>query len=602
MKRTIMAGLLLVALASTGWGQQLPPPAPRSTSKALPLQSPLQDAERFAAIEQMPVSELQARFAKRGITLSDAGRVHVEIVGPKGAEPVAAEFVESFGGTVEGSWRHRVDCWLPVERLSAAARELPPGYFIENANSLVQVSTPGEGPPAINSADYPDGAGIAIGICDLSFGNLAAAVATGDAPAGYEAVNYTGEAFESGDIHGTGCVEAVYDHCPAATYYLYRLDSLTDLGNAVWHGLTHGVRIFSVSVNRFIDGWHDDEGDACDAANFAGENGMLFFVAAGNYARVHYQGLYTPGSGSAYWHDFGPSDETIDIIIPQGGSCTFAMQFDTDGSTDYDLFLFDANMIEIDSSENPGDYPEVIEWENEQPGPVLVQLAVYRDDGGSRGFEIFEDGDGEWQEHIVAASSVGQPNNATNANVISVGAVHWSNYGEPAGTHTINMPYSSRGPSNDGMPLPDVCGPTETYSVVYGGGMGGTSNATPNCAGAAACFWASDLLLDDAAETWLIVQQAAAYRDWGDPGHDMIYGYGGMRLVDYAPGTLWLARMLMNVADLREFPLYHVAAAQTMAPPGGRLLFIAGGNYPEPVTLNKILTVEAVGLDAIVGE
>jgi subtilisin family serine protease len=232
---------------------------------------------------------------------------------------------------------------------------------------------------------------------------------------------------------------------------------------------------------------------------------------------------------------------------------------------------------------------------------VIVYLSVYNDDGGSTEFELFTKG-GTWLEYIVPWSSTANPNNATEYNVISVGAVTWSNYGAPPGSTGVARPYSSQGPSNSGTPLPDICGPTDCTAFSYPNGMGGTSNSCPNCAGAAVCLWASDPLMAPEAISWLIMEQAYLYLDWGDPGHDLIYGSGGMKLIEPAPNTLWVSRLVYNIMELREYPFFTVAAAQSNAVPGGRIVFIPGGDYPEPVFLNKQLRYITLGYPAILGE
>jgi subtilisin family serine protease len=152
------------------------------------------------------------------------------------------------------------------------------------------------------------------------------------------------------------------------------------------------------------------------------------------------------------------------------------------------------------------------------------------------------------------------------------------------------------------MTLPDLCGPTNTATFTYGGPMGGTSNACPNCAGAAVCLWSGDLALSPSAVNWLILEKAYLWQDWGTGGIDNIYGHGGMLLYDYAPNTLWVSRIYGNTSNDRAYPLYTVSGAQYWGVAGGRIVFIPGGNYPEPVTLNKWLRYETIEYSAILGE
>ena len=281
---------------------------------------------------------------------------------------------------------------------------------------------------------------------------------------------------------------------------------------------------------------------------------------------------------------------------------TIAMQWDTSGGTyDYDLYLLDSGLNEIASSTNPGNYFEVILWTNDTGADQTVHIAVYLFAGGITEFEIFTR-DCEWQEHQMAWSSTTSPSNSTHPNVISVGAVAWNNFTAPGGTSGIVMDYSSRGPSNSGMSLPDICGPTNTTGFTYPNGMGGTSCATPNCAGAACALWSADILLHPNGVRWLIHEQAALWRDWGQAGPDHVYGVGGMVLYDYAPGTLWVARAYGNTANQRAYPLYTLQGANDWVESGGRLLLFPGGHYPESAILDQSATVETTEYPAILGE
>jgi hypothetical protein len=96
--------------------------------------------------------------------------------------------------------------------------------------------------------------------------------------------------------------------------------------------------------------------------------------------------------------------------------------------------------------------------------------------------------------------------------------------------------------------------------------------------------------------------QAAQWRDWGDVGFDQVYGRGGIYLYDFAPATLWIVRGDGNTGNVRYYPLYTVQAAHDLAIPDGRLLIFPGGSYPEPASLNRVLTVETTAYPAVPGE
>jgi hypothetical protein len=602
----VLGMVFLMMIISPALSQQLPPPPPPRMPKDLPMQSTLYDAEQLAATERLTLNQLKEQLGYRDITLSAEGLVHVEIVGPEGEEALSSSVITRLGGQVDTQWRHRLDAWVPIEELANLARALPSGYFLEEANVPDLTDVAGEGPGVINSDSYrdggADGTGLTIAVIDQGYINLTAAWNNGDIPQTYHWTNYTPEPLEATTEHGTGCVEAAYDHCPGATWRLYKTDSMADLGAAVGDAIANGVDVISISLAYFITGWHDGSGDACALANLAATNGILFFCSAGNYAQSHWQGLYESGFGDPSWHDWYNGDESIDIVIDDGVLAKFLLQWNTDGGTyDYDLYLFDSSLQILASSTQPDNYFEKVTWTNNTGSSQTVHLAVWRDSGGVTEFEIFGTA-GTWQEYIVSASSTPSPANTPDPRVIASGAVEWADFNSPSGTSGIIASYSSQGPSNDGMILPDICGPTKTTGFTYPDGMGGTSASTPNNAGAFCAFWSADPLLGASSVRWLMDEQATLWKDWGISGPDNIYGYGGTILVDYVPNTLWVARSADNTADSRSAPFYTVQAAHDWAVSGGRLLIFPGGNYPEPATLNKALTVETVEYSAILGQ
>jgi hypothetical protein len=576
--------------------------------KTVCLASVLYEAQQFSESREWTIPELKEALKDRGITMLEDELVHVEIKGPEGSEAVSDAFIESFGGMADSRFGSAVDAWVPIGELINVASALSEGYFLGKAKDPNPCDVTGEGPEAVNSDSYRDGgangSGLTVAIFDMGFEGLTPAWENGDIPSPYYWVNYTPHPLESQTIHGTGCVEAVYDHCPGATFYLYMVDSNLDMWPAIEHAIAAGVDVISMSLAWQTQGWADNTGLPCLSVINACNNGLLVFVAAGNYAQCHYQGVYNPGAGREDWHDFDVNgDETVNIEIEDGETVRFEMQWSTSGGTyDYDLFLFASDLVTVlASSTNPDNEFEDMSWTNTTGTTQTCHIAVKRFEGGITEFEIFTRY-GDWQEHIVSWSSTTSPSNTSHSNVVSVGAVPWDSFPAPSGTSGIIAGYSSLGPSNSGMTLPNLSGPTNTSTFVYGGPMGGTSNATPNCAGAAVCLWSADLALHASAVRWLIHEQASLWQDWGAGGLDDTYGYGGMLLYDHAPNTLWVSRAYGNTSNNRAYPLYTVSAAEYWGVAGGRVVFIPGGNYPEPVTLTKWLKYETIEYSAILGE
>ena len=504
---------------------------------------------------------LQAKLEGAGLDVTPGLDILVEVVGPNDGvifdvdEELRSAFEAEIdqvrtvlaqnGARIHSVWMRRVSASVPVGALERVARELPAGWRVQRSLRPGLDAVAGQGPTVTNSAGYrdagADGAGVTIGVIDVEYDNYGAAVFNGDAPGGATIVDYCTDAnvctpfgWGGPDRHGTGCVEAAYDHAPGATWRLYRIRNLTDLGSAVQDMIANAEapRIITHSLGWFNTGWADDTGPACAAALQAAQAGILFFTAAGNHADSHYQATFAPAPGNPVpgWHRFAGGDETNNITIPADERVDFFLQWNNaDNVTDYDLYLYDANItVELARSINVGAATfECLTYTNTTGAAVVTHLGVRRMAGNAVEFELFESSTAATWQYLTPASSTMSPSNTNHRNVVSVGAVDYANFDQPNGTPGLIMPYSSRGPTNGGLTAPDLCGPTNTTGFSYPGGFGGTSCATPNVAGMVAALWSADTgvlpqVVRDAVYEW-----ALAFRDWGPAGRENTYGRGG---------------------------------------------------------------------------
>ena len=272
--------------------------------------------------------------------------------------------------------------------------------------------------------------------------------------------------------------------------------------------------------------------------------------------------------------------------------------YDADGTT----------VVASSKTAGDGDF-ESFRFRNPYGFAWTYHLGVCRRSGPSNTFiEIFTYNAGTWEEYADAGNSTTSPSNADGENVLSIGAVSVINYALPWNWPVIKD-YSSRGPSNSGMTLPDLCGPTDTTGFTFPDGFTGTSCAMPNAAGAACAFWSADTRLTANAIAWLLKEQADLWRDWAPSGNDNTYGRGGIQLTDYIAGTRWAARAYPDILDDGTVPYETIQAAHDAVPSGGRLLIFGGGygSFPEPAILGtsyKSMAVEPVSDSgtAVVGE
>jgi len=512
--------------------------------KALPIESMLYDAAEMAKDPSIDARDRRAWLMARGIPVDGAGRAEVLLSHDPEVALVTAEWLRARGGEITGAFASDLEIRIDPSRLQELAAALPAGIRVAHPGHFAPAAVEGEGPAVIGSLPYRDmgvnGAGITVAVIDSGFNGLSTAQAAGDAPApsALTAINYTlSLSVELGRAHGTGSLETVFDHAPGATYRIYKVSSVVDLGLAVADAMANGVDIINHSLIWHNQGWEDDSGAACAAANAAANAGILFFTAAGNNAQGHWQGPFADADLDAI-HEWSGADDGLDVTIPPGGAVYVSLSWDPGiGSKDYDLFLVDEDGVPVASSTSAPDQFESLYFPNESVAPMATRLLVYKVFGANTELELFlsaTDGiTSQLDEYGMSFGSTSSPSNATHPNVVSVGAIDQSEFVRSNYTTGIIEPYSGRGPSNDGMLLPDLVAPTDTRGSVFFR-FSGTSCAAPNAAGAAAVLWSCNPSLPASTIRDRLLEWAGCQRDFGLPGPDTTYGVGGCWLPPHA--------------------------------------------------------------------
>ncbi|MEL6986799.1 MAG: S8 family serine peptidase [Bacteroidota bacterium] len=549
--------------------------------------------------EEVPLKKVIEQIQKGNLLFKTNHGLHVELVyGTYGKDKINVDEVKNAGLTVNLSWENRVDGWIMPDKLLAFSENLSDKYYIYG---LEEEEHNNQGPAAMNSDTYrdngKDGSGIKVAILDRGYSNINAVVNANAAPSSYTGQDYTGNGFTGGTgVHGTACVEAVFDHAPGATYYMYNVSSTsgTQWANAVNHAIANNVNVITSSLGPHNTGWDDNSGPQNAAVLNALNDGMLFFSTAGNETAVHYQSNFRDLDNDN-WHTFTNGDERNYMTLAASNNnndndrVTAWLQWDGSASTDdYDMYLYNSSGTVLASGNSASGF-ESLSYTNPLNNSVQVYIGIYHFEGNSTEFELFTT---RSLEHAVPESSIECPSNNSWSNAISVGAVYRTNYGDAPGTDPIAS-YSSHGPTNGGRQAPDIAALTGSTTVTYNGDFNGTSCAAPNAAGAAVALWSALPNYDATGIRQVLLRKAQLAKDWGDSGTDYVYGHGGLVLYDYKTNPVYVYRSAGNTSGSNTRPYYNIEQVDANAPTNANVTFL-GQDYPTPPAGSTIINKKAI--------
>ncbi|MGD9696064.1 MAG: S8 family serine peptidase [Thermoleophilia bacterium] len=391
------------------------------------------------------------------------------------------------------------------------------------------------------------GQGLVIAVLDLGFGaNIATMQAKHELPppsrletAAFDTVNGLNgvNAYGNRTNHGEIVAQTVYDFAPKAHYLFVNYHSQADFEAAVDYLIARRPDIV-VHSNSFIEGPFDGTGWAARAVDRAAAAGILWFNSAGNYALTHWAGPWRDEDGDLTldW----PNGNGWRFYRGAGAPITFALSWSSPPGgppTDIDLFL--------DRLQPDGSWLPVIGSQDRQSegAPTAERFTGYAppSDGYYRLRAVHVSGpppagdlsllSREIPLADIGGSAVGSimtPSDAAGA--IAVGATDWRG-------DRLKV-YSSQGPTADGRLKPDLVAPTNTRVMGPAGlrGVGGTSNAAPNAAGAAAVMLAAARRAgEDPTPEQIRANLISSAVDLGAPGPDQLYGAGRVRVNLEAP-------------------------------------------------------------------
>jgi len=462
-----------------------------------------------------------------------------------------------------------VQGWVLSTQLQVVA-DLPlvrfidlPNYGVTNAGS---VTTEGD---AVIRADVMraagmTGIGVKLGVISDGINGLTSSVASGDLPASGitmpaapltgggisldsplpGATVFTSTPAGRSDLttgsEGRALLEIVHDIAPGAQlFFAPGITSSLGFQRAVRWLVAQGVKVIADDILFFNAGLYDGTSVVSQEASAAVAGGTSYFVAVGNYARQHYQGLFTDTDGDTF-HEFDVSlglsridnaGETLNVTVQPGETVFFNLQWNDPfgaSTNDYNLCVHDP--ADIPSSplfcsmnpqtgiQNPTEGLAITRSPS-PPTPGTLGVRINKVGmAAPRVFDLFILG-GVMNEFRVPEGSVPNKGDA-GGGVISVGAVNWQ-------TPTIIESFSSRGPTNDGRLKPELVAPNGVATSFPGGSVFnpffGTSAAAPHAAGLAALLLGKVPSLTP-RQLGRALQDATL--DLGPLGPDNTYGHG----------------------------------------------------------------------------
>lgn len=533
-----------------------------------------------------------------GLEKDRSGRLYLEMALHNKDQMIGADQRSIHGFPVHHYWRHMAAGYVSIADLLAVAKGL---YGHAELYGVTIPSPNFEGLALQNADEYvaagSDGSGVKVAVIDYGFGGLLGAVTAGALPNSIDTIATNSSPVTGGSVHGTACLEAVFDNAPGAELYAARVSGPVTFGKAIDSLIARGVDIISISLGPHNEGWDDDSGPFCAAVTTACNAGILVFISAGNEANRHWQGNFQDdGNGDHAWD--GISDTSNDIVVDQGERIRVWLQWDSDPPSDpYNLELLNP-LGQLAASSSSSSQFESLDLTSTFVDSSVYSIVVKANGAFRPEFEIFIDRIN--LEFAVAASSIESPGNTTHPNAITVGAVDQSVYTSAPGSNVI-AGYSSLGPTNSGNMAPDIAAVTGITTFSYTTPFTGTSSSTPNAAGAAAVLMSEHPNYSASGIRQLLLRKAELFKDWGVAGNDNTYGHGGLQLKDRTSNTLYILSTSGNTTGTSLLPYSSIHQANAFAPDGWNLYFL-GGTYNQPpanTIINDPMLFRSVTEDAL---
>jgi hypothetical protein len=468
-----------------------------------------------------------------GVRVRDEG-VQVVIVAQDGNGAALAPLIQAAGGTPQLSSDELLQALLPVDSLERIAA-LPEVRYLRLPYPAVAQEVITEGRAIMGMQPWDQlgirGKGARVGVLDLGFAN-ADALAGNELPRQMPNKSFRDDQDLSGagNDHGTAVAEVVHDIAPDADIYLANFTTEVEFNNATNWMIDQGVHIIVSSVGWPATAAGDGTGSINNAVRRARERGIVWVQAAGNFAQTHWAGQFADPDGNNF-HNFRPTDEGETIVLPVGsGERIFKVDITltwddwTCWCQDFDLYLLRGDAVVAQSTAwQNGNFPPVERVSYTTPTTGQYWIAIQRFRASRRvNFDLYTTTDYNL-EFRTPQSSLAIP--ADSPFAITVGAVATDGVSVRA--------YSSRGPTKDGRPKPDLVAPDGVSTATYGPRFEGTSASAPHVGGALALMKSQRPSLTASQLEQLLLSR--------------VVGGTGQRDLTFGLGRLWMGTPLPGV-------------------------------------------------------
>ncbi|MEL6988201.1 MAG: S8 family serine peptidase, partial [Bacteroidota bacterium] len=241
-------------------------------------------------------------------------------------------------------------------------------------------------------------------------------------------------------------------------------------------------------------------------------------------------------------------------------------------------------------------------------GPAFQAYVLIRNRGTtSRKFEFFIRGIAGNLQFFNDGSTV-SPSNSLEDRAITVGVVNFNNYNQD---NPPLEPFCSRGPTNGGRIVPDLCAMDGCTAVSYPpgangiGGFFGASAGGPNLMGFLAAFWSEHNYLSQDELLEVVFKLASNYNDWGDPGKDNSYGHGGVYVPTYRNKTRFIYKALNNTNANADGPFIDMDQADNLVNQNSNLFFLGetfDGTTSGPTIIRNPNIYRSAGVSSYIKE